>query len=174
MKIRRFGALLLLTLMIFGACDFSNVNNKVSTKEGKYGISYSIKDSKTREVFKEKLTGFLEVPLSNGDTVYVNSSWIEHKWTFKKDQGESQIQKGEQLIIEFEPNQLFDSYLLNWIIISKSTFQSLGSVGDNACFLRYSNDLKLEDREFVILNGGSIVKDSMQVLSRKIGEFALE
>lgn len=166
--------LYLVTLFGLNSCSFSKVKEQLNPFEGTHGVSYSLEDSKKRKVFKYEVSGPQNIILSNGRILKLKTCWKEHKWTFKEDNNKSQIEKGEQLVIEFEPNQFIESYLIDWVIIAKSSYESLGLVGNNSLVLSYSNTDPVIDREFIILADYGIVRDSTQISSRKIGEFTLE
>ena len=118
--------LLILTVLILDSCN---------TLVGYNGVSNNIQESKQRDVF---VANFMvkQNPYIINDTLklHIGDIWLEKHWKYKKDNSESKILEGYQLIVETNENDIMD-ITFNWSI----------GIESSKYFRRCDNDSMISD-----------------------------
>lgn len=163
MKLRHLKQILVINFISLLIC-LSCIN----TKDGKFGVSYSLNDAIDRGVFIEKTTSNLRV----NDSLFIEHIWIESKWRYKANMNNSDTVSGSQLVIEFQNPEMLRNYLLSWKIVNKSKpLEGLGKVGEKACFMRIEDDYS---NTFYVVKDKKIIHDLEELRERKLFEFSIE
>lgn len=166
---------LLILLVILG---INLLHGCINHFEGKYGISCCYEQSLERGVVKKLLFEDTLIVINDTLSLPVKHCWIDHDWIYGRNWEDTEIQdEGENLIIELEDNNHMKNYMATWSITHQDNRGKnhrsfgFGKVGDYSIYLRDPNEL--ESLNFYVVTGSTLIRDSIDLEKRKIGEFNL-